>query len=68
MQARKKAANFIYLKPVYSQNQKQLPHSVLLLDDVRTSGTTLAQAEQVLFENGVKKIEKTIFATVRQKL
>ena len=63
-QASKNRAQRIVTKNLFSSLQSIEIEHVLLFDDIKTTGTTLKLAEQVLLENGVKKVTPIALAAV----
>ena len=64
-QASKNRAQRIATKNLFSSLQYLKIDHVLLFDDIKTTGTTLKLAKQVLLENGVKKVTTIALAAVR---
>lgn len=63
-QASKNRAQRIATRNLFSAQQSIKVEHVLLFDDIKTTGTTLKLAEQVLLENGIKKVIPIALAAV----
>jgi competence protein ComFC len=63
IQGKKTREERVNSKPLFTHNGQKVPPSVMLVDDLYTTGTTMRHAAKVLKENGAKDVK--IFTLIR---